>query len=95
MLRMASLAMWLETTVVANCMCMVVASLLVCVSLSCVCLVVDLRGSTPLYFCLGVGVVVVVGLGAWLVCISSQYHYGLVQLEGTFEIVIRRREHLY
>ena len=69
MLRMASLAMWLETTVVANCTCMVVTSLRVCVSSSCVCLVVDLRWSTPLYFCLGV--VVVVGLEAWFVCISS------------------------
>ena len=35
MLRMASLAMWLETTVVANCTCMVVTSLCVCYIVMC------------------------------------------------------------
>ena len=84
MLRMASLAMWLETTVVANCTCMVVASLRVCVSSSCVCLVVDLCGSTPLYFCLGV--VVVVGLGAWLVCIFYSIIMVLYSLEALLKL---------
>ena len=59
--------------------CVVMADVLLSL-LSCVCLVADLCGSTLLYVCLDV--LVVVRLEAWLklwhVCISLQHHHNLV-----------------